>query len=102
MLEEKIDFEKRETIKNNLFKAGLVGAGIIGLSSITSATSIFWRDETGVLTDITKDDLSGVSGVVEHGATAGTTRPSGYKIIIWIGSVSPTNAVNTDIWIDTS
>lgn len=41
-------------------------------------------------------------GVVEHGATAGTARPSGFASIEWIGSVEPTNAVDGDTWIDTA
>lgn len=41
-------------------------------------------------------------GVVVHGATAGTARPSGYTVVTWIGSVEPTNATNNDIWVDTS
>lgn len=41
-------------------------------------------------------------GFVNHGATAGTVRPSGYASIEWVGSVEPTNAVDGDSWIDTS
>lgn len=40
-------------------------------------------------------------GVVVHGSTAGTARPSGFAVIHWIGTVEPTNAVNGDIWTDT-
>lgn len=43
-----------------------------------------------------------VKGHVEHGATAGTTRPTGFTSVEWVGSVEPTNAVNGDTWIDTS
>ena len=45
---------------------------------------------------------STVAGVVIHGATAGTARPTGFAMVIWIGSVEPTNAENNDIWHDTS
>jgi hypothetical protein len=45
---------------------------------------------------------SGAMGVVIHGATAGTARPSGYGAIHWIGSVAPTNAIDNDVWTDTS
>lgn len=41
-------------------------------------------------------------GVVIHGATAGTARPSGYKSIEWQGTVAPTNAVAGDTWVDTT
>lgn len=39
---------------------------------------------------------------VEHGATAGTARPTGFDIVIWNGSVEPTNASNGDLWVDTA
>lgn len=45
---------------------------------------------------------SETKAVVNHGATAGTARPSGYGSVEWIGSVEPTNAINGDTWIDTS
>ncbi len=45
---------------------------------------------------------SGLTGVVIHGATAGTARPTGYTNISWIGSVEPTNAINNDVWINTT
>lgn len=38
---------------------------------------------------------------VVHGATAGTTRPTGAAVVHWIGSVEPTNATNNDLWTDT-
>lgn len=42
-----------------------------------------------------------VYGVVNHGSTAGTSRPSGFAGIIWYGSVQPTNATGVDIVIRT-
>lgn len=39
--------------------------------------------------------------VVEHGATAGTARPTA-DIVHWIGSVEPLNALDGDIWTDTA
>lgn len=41
-------------------------------------------------------------GVVAHGATAGTARPTGYAAVLWVGSVTPTNASNGDVWVDTT
>lgn len=41
-------------------------------------------------------------GFVNHGATAGTARPANFGLVIWIGSVEPTNATNDDIWVDTT
>jgi len=39
---------------------------------------------------------------VEHGATAGTARPSGWGRVVWIGTVEPDNWISTDEWIDTT
>lgn len=46
--------------------------------------------------------LSGGLGYVNHGSTAGTARPTGYDAVMWYGSVTPTNAIDGDIWIDTT
>lgn len=40
--------------------------------------------------------------VVEHGATAGTARPSGATVVLWVGSVEPTNAIAGDQWDNAS
>lgn len=39
---------------------------------------------------------------VNHGGTAGTTRPDVPGAVTWIGSVEPTNAVNGDVWVETA
>lgn len=41
-------------------------------------------------------------GWVNHGATAGTARPSGFASIEWYGSVEPSNAIDGDTWVNTS
>lgn len=41
-------------------------------------------------------------GYVNHGAVAGTARPTGFTSIEWVGSVTPTNAIDGDTWIDTT
>lgn len=41
-------------------------------------------------------------GFKNHGAIAGTARPTGYASIEWYGSVEPTNAVDGDTWINTA
>lgn len=47
-------------------------------------------------------DINIILSVV-HGATAGTARPTKTDgIVLWIGSVEPTNAENNDLWVDTS
>lgn len=52
--------------------------------------------------DIGAPALSATMVVVNHGSTAGTARPTGVGAVYWIGSVSPTNAVNGDLWYDTT
>lgn len=47
------------------------------------------------------DESTGATGVVVHGATAGTARPAGYGQMLWIGSVDPTNAAANDLLVRT-
>ena len=37
---------------------------------------------------------------VYHGATAGTARPSTANPVMWVGTVTPTNASDNDVWVD--
>ena len=49
------------------------------------------------------DDLVSVprgKGFVNHGATAGTARPTGFESVEWYGTVEPTNAIEGDTWND--
>ncbi len=39
---------------------------------------------------------------VNHGSTAGTTRPTDALYVEWYGSVTPSNAISGDTWIDTA
>lgn len=41
-------------------------------------------------------------GYVNHGASAGVARPTGWAAILWLGSVEPSNAQNGDVWMDTT
>jgi hypothetical protein len=47
-------------------------------------------------------DVSTIVQVVNHGATASTARPAGALVVYWVGSVQPTNALNSDLWYDTT
>lgn len=40
-------------------------------------------------------------GFVNHGATASTARPAGFVMIIWTGSVHPTNSTGIDLVVRT-
>jgi hypothetical protein len=41
-------------------------------------------------------------GWVNHGSTAGTTRPVGFASVEWYGTVEPSNAITGDTWNDPS
>jgi hypothetical protein len=55
---------------------------------------------SGASTEITR--AASTKGYVNHGATAGTARPTGYASIEWYGSVTPSNAVIGDTWVNTA
>ena len=42
------------------------------------------------------------NSTVTHGSSATYARPPVSVAVIWIGSVQPTNAINGDVWMDTS
>lgn len=76
--------------------------GTLGLgTAATSNTGDFATAAQGATADAAVPKASGI-GVVEHGATAGTARPSGYAAVHWYGTVEPTNAANNDLWFDTT
>ena len=40
---------------------------------------------------------------VRHDADAGAARPAEATVVLWVGSVTPTNAdTGTDMWVDTA
>jgi hypothetical protein len=45
---------------------------------------------------------AGVTVFVTHGSTAGTARPAGAGLVIWIGTVTPSNAAVNDLYINIS
>lgn len=53
---------------------------------------------TGTLTT----PKTNIMGYVVHGAVAGTARPTGFGVVMWIGTVQPTNSIDGDIWINTT
>lgn len=55
-----------------------------------------------VLAAIEATRLASTKGFVNHGAVAGTARPAGYPSVEWIGSVTPTNAIDGDTWVNTA
>lgn len=57
------------------------------------------------MTDVTFYNKTGALGQFEaqvvHGAVAGTARPSTSLSVMWVGTVTPTNAVNGDTYLNT-
>ena len=45
-------------------------------------------------------ERSVLTTVVSHGSNALTARPTGYALVIWRGSVEPTNKIVGDIWVE--
>jgi hypothetical protein len=56
-------------------------------------------ERTGVVEphSLTRDTIV----VVNHGSNNSVERPNS-AVVYWIGSVEPINALNYDIWVDTS
>lgn len=48
-----------------------------------------------------KANLNQTMGVVT-GGNASTARPTGFSSVTWVQAVEPNNAINNDVWIDTS
>lgn len=85
-----------------------VGADAAGAAAAAQAAAVQRSNHTGSQAISTVSGLqaaldskaasANALGYVNHGATAGTTRPTGYAAVVWVGTVEPTNAVNGDIW----
>ena len=44
-----------------------------------------------------------VLAVVRHDADANVERPDDFQIVLWVGSVTPANAIlGVDMWVDTA
>jgi hypothetical protein len=91
---------------------GTSGTVTLQTASVAGTYTLTLPTDDGATSEILQTDGSGAldwfslgdngMGVVVHGATGSTSRPSVYAVITWIGSVEPDNAEDDDIWIDTS
>jgi hypothetical protein len=45
-------------------------------------------------------DRTSALGVVVHGSDANMARPTGYAVVVWIGTVEPTQKQTNDIWFN--
>jgi hypothetical protein len=82
-----------------------------GTGNIYTATGADIKPEAGEVLMFVFDGLvwqqprgpqERTKGFINHGSTAGTTRPSGYASVEWHGTVEPSNAITGDTWVDTS
>ena len=75
-----------------------------GISENTTHRGSDGSDHSAVVTNTSKVSYTktNVKATINHGGTSGTSRPSGFDSVEWIGTVEPTNAANDDTWIDTT
>lgn len=73
---------------------GRLAIGSTGEIATVAGGQVAWA----VNAAITKLEEAGL-GVKVHGAEAGAARPTGFLRVVWIGSVEPTNALSTDIYL---
>lgn len=64
----------------------------------TSGQLVFIEDG-GTVLNISAMFASAV-GYINHGSVAATSRPTGYGMVIWTGTVTPDNMANHDIFIN--
>jgi hypothetical protein len=84
------------------YNAATINAGNVrGAQGIQGNTGLTGEVSNATLASTIAALKLTVYGAVNHGATAGTARPTGFFGIIWYGSVQPTNATGTDIVIRT-
>lgn len=72
--------------------------GSLTVGTLFSATNMN-NIETGISGLIELLEKAGM-GVVVHGATKSTARPTGFDVVIFIGTVEPEKALENDIWIN--
>lgn len=52
--------------------------------------------------DVSAAPSANAVGHVAHGSTSGASRPTGYAVVVWVGSVDPTNKRTGDLWVRTA
>lgn len=95
---EVLDVVGNAEINGNIIVTGTVD----GRDVAADGTKLDGIEASADVTDAANVSSSGGIIYVNHGATAGTSRPSVSGIVYWIGSVEPTNANNGDVWVDTA
>lgn len=67
----------------------------------TQAQAEAGTDDTVAMTPLKSKQLLSKNSmvVVNHGTNAFTARPTGATVVYWVGSVSPINALDNDLWM---
>lgn len=93
-----VDAAPGDVIRSTSATAGVFSGNIRGIQGAAGRDGRDGADAAAVVAQLAASGC----GIVNHGSTSGTTRPSGYRYIIWVGSVQPTNWVAGDIWVRTA
>lgn len=72
-----------------------------GLSFDAGKTEVVFAEDLNEIMQLLGIDTS-AQGCIVHGVTASTVRPAIFDVVIWVGTVEPTNALDNDIWLDGS
>lgn len=80
---------------------------VASVAGKTGVVTLDQADITNLVSDLAAKQAASVIaanglGVCVHGATAGTARPTGFAVVFWIGTVEPSNAVDNDVWMNTT
>lgn len=76
----------------------------VGLSNVDNTADInkpiSTSTQNALDSKLPTTERSVLTTVVSHGSNALTARPTGYALVIWRGSVEPTNKIVGDIWVE--
>ncbi|MDW5595773.1 hypothetical protein VSS74_15595 [Conexibacter stalactiti] len=86
------------TLADGSVTAAKLAAGLKPTGTATDATEAVRRLGSGA-----GEAVPGINGVgrVAHGAATDVSRPTGYALVIWIGSGDPASKATGDLWIRT-
>lgn len=84
------------TVVDNRPKVSVTASGQQGPQGIQGTQGV-----QGVQGNTGAQGATGVAGIVfaNHGTNAAFARPTG-PVVYWVGTVRPTNAIATDLWLN--
>lgn len=86
----------------NGFDAAVRATRLDQLAAPTAAVALGSQRLTGVATPTTAQDAATAGtalGLVRHDASPTVQRPTGYAVVLWIGTVEPASRAPGDLWI---